>query len=88
MLKYGEPMSAKKTTKFDFEAALKELESIVNTIEQGGLNLEESLELFAKGVALTKECQQTLKATEQKVKILTGKDLTDFKDNNDDDDEE
>jgi exodeoxyribonuclease VII small subunit len=79
-------MSAKKIVKFDFEATLKELESIVNTIEQGGLNLEESLGLFVKGVALTKECQQTLKAAEQKVKILTGKDLTDFKD--DDDEEE
>lgn len=81
-------MSAKKSTKFDFEATLKELESIVNTIEQGGLNLEGSLELFAKGVALTKECQQTLKAAEQKVKILTGKNLVDFKDDDNDDEEE
>jgi len=71
-------MAKKKTTKFDFEAALKELETIVNTIEQGGINLEKSLELFAKGVTLTKECQQTLKAAEQKVKILTGKELEDF----------
>ncbi|EKE01940.1 MAG: hypothetical protein ACD_21C00017G0003 [uncultured bacterium] len=71
-------MAGKKTTKFDFETALKELESIVNTIEQGGINLEASLELFAKGVTLTKECQETLKAAEQKVKILTGKDLADF----------
>jgi exodeoxyribonuclease VII small subunit len=71
-------MATKKTTKFDFEAALKELEEIVNSIEKGGLSLEESLDLFAKGVALTKECQQTLKATEQKVKVLTGKDLAEF----------
>ena len=71
-------MSSKKIVKFDFEAALKELESIVNSIERGGLNLEDSLGLFSKGVALTKECQQTLKAAEQKVKILTGKDLVDF----------
>lgn len=71
-------MVTKKTTKFDFEAALKKLEEIVNDIEKGGLSLEESLELFAKGVALTKECQQTLKATEQKVKVLTGKELSEF----------
>lgn len=71
-------MSAKKSVKFDFEATLKELEAIVNAIEKGGLNLEKSLELFAKGVALTKECQEALKSAEQKVKILTGKDLTDF----------
>ena len=71
-------MATKKTTKFDFEAALKELESIVNTIEQGGLSLEASLGLFSKGVSLTKECQKTLKDAEQKVKILTGKELSDF----------
>lgn len=71
-------MAAKKTTKTDFESSLKELESIVNAIEQGGISLEKSLELFAKGVALTKECQQILKAAEQKVKILTGKELTEF----------
>ena len=44
-------MAAKKTTKTDFESSLKELESIVNAIEQGGISLEKSLELFAKGVA-------------------------------------
>lgn len=71
-------MVSKKTTKFDFEAALKELESIVLAIEQGGLGLEESLELFTKGVVLTKECQNVLKIAEQKVKVLTGKDLVDF----------
>lgn len=81
-------MSAKKTAKLDFEAALKELESIVNTIEKGGVNLEKSLELFAKGVALTKECQETLKAAEQKVKILTGKDLTAFTTTEDDDNDD
>ena len=84
-------MSAKKTAKFAFEPALKELESITSSIEKGGINLEESLELFAKGVALTKECQETIKAAEQKVKILTGKDLTDFvteANNSDNDNEE
>ena len=80
-------MGTKKTTNFDFEAKLKELEEIVSAIEKGGINLEESLELFAKGVTLTKECQKTLKATEQKVKILTGKDLTDFETLKNDDDE-
>ncbi|HBC71463.1 MAG TPA: exodeoxyribonuclease VII small subunit [Coxiellaceae bacterium] len=72
-------MATKKTTKFDFEASLKELESIVDTIERGGLSLEESLKLFSQGVMLTKNCQQAIKAAEQKVKILTGEDLTEFK---------
>lgn len=72
-------MATKKTTKFDFEASLKKLESIVDLIEKGGLSLEDSLKLFAEGVELTKGCQQALKSAEQKVKILTGESLTEFK---------
>jgi exodeoxyribonuclease VII small subunit len=72
-------MATKKTTKFDFEASLKELESIVDSMERGGLSLEESLKLFSAGVVLTKKCQEAIKSAEQKVKILTGEDLSDFK---------
>jgi len=71
-------MAVKKTNKFEFEAAISELESIVKTIEQGGIGLEESLNLFTQGVALTKECQKTLKDAEQKVQILTDGKLQDF----------
>lgn len=71
-------MAAKKPSKFEFETAISELESIVKTIEQGGIGLEESLNLFTQGVALTKECQKTLKDAEQKVQILTDGKLQDF----------
>jgi len=71
-------MPKKKTAKFDFEASLEELESIVNNIEKGGLSLEGSLKLFEKGVVLTKDCQKAIKSAEQKVKILTGEKLSDF----------
>lgn len=72
-------MATKKTHKFNFETAITELETIVKTIEQGGISLEESLNLFTQGVALTKECQKTLAAAEQKVQILTNGQLQDFK---------
>ena len=71
-------MATKKTNKFEFEAAISELEAIVKTIEQGGIGLEESLNLFTKGVSLTKECQKTLKEAEQKVQILTDGKLQNF----------
>lgn len=74
-------MAVKKTNKFEFETAISELETIVKTIEQGGIGLEESLNLFTKGVSLTKECQKTLKDAEQKVQILTNGQLQDFQDN-------
>lgn len=57
-----------------FENKLKRLEEIVKKMEQGDLELDESLKLFEEGVKLTKECQTHLSQAEQKVKILTGLD--------------
>jgi exodeoxyribonuclease VII small subunit len=39
-------------------------------MEQGNLPLEESLQLFERGVQLTRSCQKSLKEAEQKVSIL------------------
>jgi exodeoxyribonuclease VII small subunit len=60
-----------------FEEALKELESLVEILEQGDLPLEDSLKSFERGVALTRICQDALKAAEQKVQILNGETPTD-----------
>lgn len=60
----------KETEKVTFEAALQELETIVNKMEQGDLPLEESLAAFERGVNLAKVGQETLKNAEQKVQIL------------------
>jgi exodeoxyribonuclease VII small subunit len=54
-----------------FEQALNELETLVETMEQGELSLEESLKSFERGVLLTRTCQQALKEAEQKIQILT-----------------
>ena len=54
-----------------FEEALSELESLVETMEKGELSMEESLASFERGVALTRLCQQALKAAEQKIEILS-----------------
>jgi exodeoxyribonuclease VII small subunit len=68
---------AKKPTKseanIDFEASLKELEALVEKMEQGDLSLEQSLKDFERGVALTRACQQALHEAEQKVQILASK---------------
>ena len=60
----------KKTTSFDFEAALENLEELVEAMEEGELSLEESLQAFEKGVKLTRECQTALDKAEQKVHLL------------------
>jgi exodeoxyribonuclease VII small subunit len=54
----------------DFEQALAELESLVARLESGDLPLDEALQTFERGVALTRHCQGALKAAQQKVEIL------------------
>ena len=53
-----------------FEASLKELEEIVARMERGDLPLEESLKLFERGVALTRECRNSLESAELRVRNL------------------
>ena len=55
-----------------FEQALDELEQIVGKLERGELKLEESLALFERGVALARQCRQSLETAELKVKQLLG----------------
>lgn len=70
-------MSSRKAEKepkpVDFEAAMHDLEQIVERLEQGDLPLEESLAAFERGVMLTRTCQVALKEAEQKVEILLKK---------------
>lgn len=71
-----------KRKKVDYEAAVSELESLVEQLEAGDISLEESLKLYERGVLLTRDCQQALQGAEQKVQMLlkqAGEDkLTDF----------
>jgi exodeoxyribonuclease VII small subunit len=54
----------------DFESAIAELESIVKKLEEGDLPLEQSLELFERGVRLSRFCHSTLEAAERRIEIL------------------
>jgi exodeoxyribonuclease VII small subunit len=53
-----------------FEVALKELEGIVKQLETGEAKLEEALELFERGVKLTRFCTQKLDEAEKKIDML------------------
>ena len=61
-----------------FEAALAELEQIVQNMEGGRLPLEESLEAYRRGAELLKHCQQQLSDAELKIQILENGALRDF----------
>lgn len=54
----------------DFESAIAELETIVKTLEDGDLALEKSLELYERGVQLSRFCHSTLEEAERRVEIL------------------
>jgi exodeoxyribonuclease VII small subunit len=62
-------MAAKKKA-IDFEQSLNTLEALVTRMEQGDMSLEESLQAFESGIALTRECQTRLAAAEQQVTKL------------------
>jgi exodeoxyribonuclease VII small subunit len=59
-----------KQKKLDYEAAVAELETLVERLEQGDISLEESLKLYERGVLLTRDCQEQLQAAEHKVQML------------------
>ncbi|MEM7207392.1 MAG: exodeoxyribonuclease VII small subunit [Pseudomonadota bacterium] len=78
-------MSKKKTAETDantteapnFESALGELETLVEELEDGELDLATSLAKFERGVTLARACQSALEDAEQKVKVLSDIDDSD-----------
>jgi exodeoxyribonuclease VII small subunit len=67
--------SAADIAKMPFEAALAELESIVDKLEKGAVALEDSIKLYERGEALKAHCDQLLKNAEMRIeKIALGAD--------------
>ena len=54
-----------------FEKAMERLEEIVDTLESGSCQLEDSLKLFEEGVKLVKLCNSKLETVEGSIKKLT-----------------
>jgi exodeoxyribonuclease VII small subunit len=55
----------------DFEGAINELETIVKKLEDGDLSLEQSLELYERGVTLSRYCHGRLEQAERRIDVLT-----------------
>ena len=53
-----------------FEGALEKLETTVGQLEEGELPLEQALDLFEQGVALSRRCSTTLEAAERRIEVL------------------
>lgn len=57
--------------KLSFEEAMKELEAVVAKLDAGEGTLDESIDLFQKGMKLSKLCGRRLDEIEKRIKILT-----------------
>ncbi len=57
-----------------FESCLDQLEKVVKELEAGDLQLERSLELFERGMALSETCRKQLEEAETRVELLIRKD--------------
>ncbi len=54
-----------------FEESLKELESISAKLESQDLPLDEAIDLFERGIKLSKECALKLESAKQKIELIT-----------------
>jgi exodeoxyribonuclease VII small subunit len=53
-----------------FEAALRELEGIVTRLEQGDVDLEDSIVLYERGQALKSHCEEKLRSAESRLEKI------------------
>ena len=54
----------------NFETKMEELEKIVTELENGDLNLDESVNKFETGMKISKECSKILENAEKRITIL------------------
>lgn len=54
----------------NFEESMKKLETIVEELENGNLNLDESVQKFEDGMKIAKQCNNMLEDAEKKITIL------------------
>lgn len=54
----------------DFESASAELDSIVRKLEDGDLPLEQSMQLYERGVQLARFCHAKIEEAERRIELL------------------
>lgn len=58
-------------SKISFEKSIEKLESIVKSLEDTTISLDESLKLYESGIALINSCRKTLEQAQLKVEQLS-----------------
>jgi exodeoxyribonuclease VII small subunit len=65
-----EERNEKNIEDMTFEESLRALEELVEELEAGGLDLDESLEIYEKAIKLRDHCRKILEESERKVQRL------------------
>ncbi|HON55788.1 MAG TPA: exodeoxyribonuclease VII small subunit [bacterium] len=63
----------KSSEKFNFEASIKELENIVKALENPDTGLDNSIELYKRGIDLLNKCSKKLEEAELEITKITKK---------------
>ena len=61
-----------ETTKIGLEQLLEQLEQVMETMESSELSLEQSFDLYKKGMDLLLQCNQAIDKVEKELIILEG----------------
>ncbi len=67
------------TSKLSFEDSIKRLKDIVDSIEQGEIPLQDSLEQYEQGMGLIKHCRGILQQAEKRIEKISKTDQDDPK---------
>ena len=67
----GEAEAEAPIGEMSFEAALAELETIVDRLDGGDVKLEQSILLYTRGAKLKAHCEAKLQEAEEKVQAIT-----------------
>ncbi|NLN72340.1 MAG: exodeoxyribonuclease VII small subunit [Thermoplasmatales archaeon] len=65
-----EERNEKKIEEMTFEESLRSLEELVEELEAGGLDLDESLKIYENAIKLRDHCRKILEESERKVQKL------------------
>jgi exodeoxyribonuclease VII small subunit len=63
-------MAGKTNDNINFEAIIAELEQIAAELEDGDISLDDSLNLFERGIKLSAKANKTLDSAQQRVDVL------------------
>ncbi len=58
----------------NFETSIEQLEKIVQDLEKGNLNLDDSIKKFEEGMKISKECNRFLEDAEKRITVLINND--------------